>query len=382
MIIYLHADPVTGSKLEVSQTGQQSIYLGSDEVFEPLGQKIRTTPPFQEPPPPNPPPILNDSKSPEWQCTLYSMMGFTEAKELPANCSIAAAERSIWERSPISPKQKGNPSKINPVDSPIPGDGPYSAGGQTLAYALGAAKKRGPSDDGEDDSKKPVSEIGRFDAGTIYASDTAEAVAPELDSSFKDASQSFESNASQTGSVPLKPDKEKKLQDSLKSLENLTLSYKCKKNVIDKLSAAFSDFSWTAFLSFLAKGGTFYDGPKSKVSVANSVYTPAAANARFKSGALVSDVFKVDSRATQQVNALTSMISPTLTVYFRSDEIPRNVKDRVALVFHEALHGFGGSLGGTSFFDDELQKAFVGAKSKRVGEASKNIDDWIRKNCL
>lgn len=111
VIIYLHADPVTGSKVETSQSGQEAIYIGSNQVYEPLGQAIRRTPPFQEPPPPNPPPILNDSKSPEWQCTLFNMMGRSNDKMLPRHCSMVN-EQDVWNTYYITPKNPGNPSAL------------------------------------------------------------------------------------------------------------------------------------------------------------------------------------------------------------------------------------------------------------------------------
>lgn len=50
----------------------------------------------------------------------------------------------------------------------------------------------------------------------------------------------------------------------------------------------------------------------------------------------------------------------------------------MALLFHEALHGFGGTVGGTSYFDADIQAAF----GIDVGKASENITKYIRENCF
>jgi hypothetical protein len=80
-----------------------------------------------------------------------------------------------------------------------------------------------------------------------------------------------------------------------------------------------------------------------------------------------------------QVNAMTSITSPTLLIFFRPDTIDlRNggVNGRnLSLLFHEALHGYGGSLGGTSFFDGDLRRAF------NLGQNG-DISEHIRKNCF
>lgn len=49
------------------------------------------------------------------------------------------------------------------------------------------------------------------------------------------------------------------------------------------------------------------------------------------------------------------------------------------LLLHEAIHGYGGTKGGNSYFDDQVQKAFgLKVDPKNTG----NITDYIKKHCF
>ena len=184
----------------------------------------------------------------------------------------------------------------------------------------------------------------------------------------------------QTQSVPISDKNQKRIAKALSNLETLKPSEKCQKNVIDKLAASFG-FSLNDFQSFLKKGGEFYDGEKSKVTIAGNVYTKQAGDSKYGKGATVSGVFNKTSNGTQ-LNGLTSVNSSTLKIYYRQSAITGDEKEDGSLLFHEALHGYGGSLGGTSYFDDEIQEAFFGKGSKEVGKASSNIKAYIKKYCF
>ena len=113
-IVYMHADPVTGSKQEVSQSGQPFSGLRARVEYEPLGQRVRINPPFEEPPPPSvPPAATGDAKFMEWQCTNSQRLGHS-FRELPMHCKQALLENVALSRGDIfgSPKE-GNPGRIS-----------------------------------------------------------------------------------------------------------------------------------------------------------------------------------------------------------------------------------------------------------------------------
>lgn len=84
-------------------------------------------------------------------------------------------------------------------------------------------------------------------------------------------------------------------------------------------------------------------------------------------------------------NALTSIATSTLTVYLAPTAVSTSGgigTVKLSLLFHEALHGFGGTLGGTSFFDHDMQEALFGKNSPEVGAPSVSITNLIRSNCF
>ncbi|MFN6962418.1 MAG: hypothetical protein ACK4S4_01500 [Pyrinomonadaceae bacterium] len=110
-VVYFHADPVTGSKETVKQSGERdTTSFRNREEYEPLGQFVRYTPPSDNPDtPPNPLPgsPLNDAKFPEWQCKLASGIG-TPDNELPSHCK-RAIEQDPGSMYTISWKEKETP---------------------------------------------------------------------------------------------------------------------------------------------------------------------------------------------------------------------------------------------------------------------------------
>jgi hypothetical protein len=153
----------------------------------------------------------------------------------------------------------------------------------------------------------------------------------------------------------------------------------CQKNVIDKLAQKYG-FGLSDFVSYLGKGANFYNGLTSQAPVAGTITTPQAANAGFGRGATIASVFNNTSSGLQ-TNALTSITSPTLLVFLRPNAISRSRggvnDDNLGLLFHEGLHGYGGTQGGTSYFDQDLTSTF-GLKGKDSG----SISDHISRNCF
>lgn len=150
--------------------------------------------------------------------------------------------------------------------------------------------------------------------------------------------------------------------------------------MFDKLGKAFSDFDYGAFARYLHNSGLsgLKDGTTSQLPIAGTVTTPQAAAILFPGATTVADAFRLNSG----LNAVTSVLSSTLTTFFRPGALSTSnngVNGRnQSLILHEALHGFGGSLGGTSYFDDQLQKAF----GIPVQADSSNITTYIKDNCF
>lgn len=134
---YLHADPVTGSKETMAQSGERLPLIKEREEYEPLGQFVRyIPPPVTEDPPPNPPPVLNDAKLPEWQCQVANALG-QQGRELPSHCS-KAVEQDL-SKGPVSSKEDGNPARAAHPSSRIPEED--SSANELMSYALSATKK-------------------------------------------------------------------------------------------------------------------------------------------------------------------------------------------------------------------------------------------------
>ncbi len=168
--------------------------------------------------------------------------------------------------------------------------------------------------------------------------------------------------------------------DDLTNFLNLPISENCQKNVMDKLAAAFSNFSASAFARYLLEGGAqFFNGLTSNAPVAGTLLPTQAANAAFGQGATIAGVFS----SHPGINAMTSITLPTLTIFLRpgNDANGNPVIDpsngghnarNQSLLFHEGLHGFLGK------GDQDIQNALFGSS----GGASSNITEYIRANCF
>jgi hypothetical protein len=166
-----------------------------------------------------------------------------------------------------------------------------------------------------------------------------------------------------------------------------SLSKKCAKNVIDKLDTV-KGFDLDAFQSYLNEGAMFANGVTSTALVAGTITSTQAANAEYGVGATISSVFAVKfptpprapSQGTQVV-ALASITSPSLLVFFNPSAVSTanggNNSADLSLLFHEALHGFGGWIGSSDFDDQSLMLLFGGLRG-----TSDAISNYIAANCF
>jgi hypothetical protein len=141
IVVWIHADPISGSKQEVEKSGNESPTLHNRTELEPLGQRVNPNPPNEAEPPANPiipaPPPAGFVDFPEWQCTLPE-------SSVPLACKNRAAATDLN----FYLIREGNPNRI-PLgqDGPMPrGYSPNSAN-QSMAFALGMTTKPGLFDD-------------------------------------------------------------------------------------------------------------------------------------------------------------------------------------------------------------------------------------------
>jgi hypothetical protein len=153
--VWIHADPVTGSKQETSQSGEKSLMIGNRAEYEPLGQAVRTWPPSEEEPPTNPPPPVRDSLFPEWQCSLPRDL-------LPTHCALKMIEdiKSVW-LGVISINNEGNPTKL--LDTPLPTANRTDAGMAYAARATMSSAIASTAKDKDDDDDCDWDKDGRPD---------------------------------------------------------------------------------------------------------------------------------------------------------------------------------------------------------------------------
>jgi hypothetical protein len=183
--------------------------------------------------------------------------------------------------------------------------------------------------------------------------------------------------------INLSPEKEGALWSALGAVMEALYnpSESCYNNVINPLAVKFG-FGVAEFYNYLNQVATVYDGTSSLAPVAGIVTSTAAANAQYGPGASIASVFNQIRRDSAtgprlRTDALTSIITPTFTAFFRPSAIDSSgtsagLTRNAGLLFHEALHGFGGTLGGTSYFDQELKSAFG-----LTGAGSNDISDYI-----
>lgn len=161
------------------------------------------------------------------------------------------------------------------------------------------------------------------------------------------------------------------------------ISEDCQKNVIDKLAQKLG-FEVGAFVNYLRLGATFFNGLTSTAPIAGTVTTTRAFRSGFGGanplwyGRTVAEHFN-NAPSGLQVNAVTSLLSPTLLVFIRPGALDLsqggdNARN-LSLLFHEGLHGYGGSQGGTTYHDQDLRGAFG------IGSAG-DISAYIKQQCF
>lgn len=150
-----------------------------------------------------------------------------------------------------------------------------------------------------------------------------------------------------------------------------SLSDDCQQNVLDKLSNTVlkdgirpgEDFTFSfdagAFTDYVAAGGNFYDGVASQI-----------------------DTFV---RGEHRSSARTFGYADKLTAYFNPERVRNaSTSDLLALLFHEALHGFGDnrqsmSKANETYADGRLQAAF-GLEIDPLNTL--NITQYIQEHCF
>jgi hypothetical protein len=106
-VVWVHADPVTGSKQETLKTGLASISIGNREELEPLGQRVRLQQ-AAEVDPNNQTTLIQTGRAdfPEWQCQL-------PLENLPSHCSQLYLEyESNLDETWGEKNKKGNATSI------------------------------------------------------------------------------------------------------------------------------------------------------------------------------------------------------------------------------------------------------------------------------
>jgi hypothetical protein len=148
----------------------------------------------------------------------------------------------------------------------------------------------------------------------------------------------------------------------------------CNREVIAKLNTL-PGFSLDGFKAYLRGSVAFYDGTKSRVPIAGNIYPEQAARsvarqAGLRDNATVADFF--NRGGNTQTNAWASATSQTLTVFFRPSAITSDPRHNFALVFHEALHGYGTSI--RQEYDDTEVLRVLGRHSPS-GEITADIQE-------
>ncbi len=130
---WTHADPLTGSKQEVTKTGAPAGGIKAREEYEPLGQSVRPTAPIVlDPPGGSPSPITNNSSFPEWQCGLPLEL-------IPTHCALKIlADGNKFFGNWGADKKQGNVAKI--YDSPLSSD--YNSSNEMMGFALTSSSKK------------------------------------------------------------------------------------------------------------------------------------------------------------------------------------------------------------------------------------------------
>jgi RHS repeat-associated protein len=167
------------------------------------------------------------------------------------------------------------------------------------------------------------------------------------------------------------------------------ISKKCQENVIDKLSNYIPDFNADTFKSYLAGGVTVHNGTHS-ITPMSQVLTPGALRNFNMSG----DQTVGANMASINAAALTVALpgTQTLNVYvdtgilYNSWFSPNGSPSTAslgALMFHEALHGYGATIpvgGENVILDNFLKGALLGGQGDP--DNTHDITQYIFENCF
>lgn len=180
-------------------------------------------------------------------------------------------------------------------------------------------------------------------------------------------------------------------------LKNGDYSSTCGRNVIDRLKS--NGFDPSAFIRYLSGGADFYDGHYSNAQAAGLLTSRQAANALWGIGATVANIFTRAGANGQRISsgttAVTSITSPTFLMFLNpaiitGAQVPTGVdlsngginSRNMAWLFHEALHGFGGTLQPQNFYDQTLLDIFYPDPASRPTGLSGDITTYIQQNCF
>ena len=172
--------------------------------------------------------------------------------------------------------------------------------------------------------------------------------------------------------TPLADREQRRLDEAYRAVLACTGPEECNREVIAKLNTL-PGFSLEGFKTYLRNGASFYDGTHSAVPIAGTIYPDQAARvvarqAGLSENATVADFF--NRGGNTQTNAWASSTSETLTVYLRPSTVTGNARHNYALVFHEALHGYGSSI--RQEYDDQTLLRVLGRHSPS-GEITADI---------
>ena len=154
------------------------------------------------------------------------------------------------------------------------------------------------------------------------------------------------------------------------------LSQDCLQNVVGRLQGAHTGFQVGDFLRYLEQGAFFFDGVHSTVPI-KGIVAPAQGNYYYSLNLEFSH-----SHNGFQTKVLTSSISPVLMVFFNNDQISGSHdgvnSSNLALLFHEALHGFTAYSHSSDYYDPDLLSDF----GLNVNGPSDQITKFIQQHCF
>ncbi len=372
-VVYFHADPVTGSKQEVRQTGESIDTREGRQEVEPFGQSIRTTPPFEEEPPANPVPIVGDSLFPEWQCALPTDL-------IPTHCALKMIADikggGLW-LGPTSTKNKeGNIANLSHESSHSdPGRGGVAlAANNALSSAVTATTKPAEQEDGcsyGTDGGQPNCNVQSLPA----ASDPIEANNAE----FKGLGQTMGIKLRLVESDQRKYEKTR--TDLVRRLDDKNISENCRE-LLDTAGLSLKNVVEAVNLQ------NAYDGSKSTVSmfvaggIDESSWNPglSEANRQATRDRKIDDYFANETRVQARTmfnpgGSFAATVAGRSDVYFRTDANWFNGKNNgfssQTTILHEALHSL------TGLTDQKLYTLLTGMTTDHDG-SSMGISQALR----